>query len=200
MMEQALRLAREHEDTRWLPCVLSNLADIAIAEGELDLARALCEEALSSGARASLATDLIVCLQQNLAHVANCERRYADAAKLGQEALNGALEIKFLEFAAAGALCLAWSLAELQQPERAARLLGAAAEFYRHTGAGMQWSDRAAEHGAREALDRQLDERTLNALLDEGRTMTIEQAALIAGRLTTTPDRLPRPAHRLRSV
>ena len=180
--------------------MLSNLADIAMAEGRLDQARALCEEALSSGTRASLATDLVVCLQLNLAHVANLERRHADAAKLGQEALNGGLATRFLQFAAGAAVCLAWSLAELQQPERAARLLGAAAEFYRHTGTAMQWSDRAAEHAARDALDRQLDEHTLNALLEEGRAMTIEQAALIAGRLTSTPDQLPRPAHRLRSV
>ena len=200
MMEQALQLAREHQDTGWLPNILSNLADIATAEGNLDQARALCEEALSSGTSASLATDLIVPLQLNLAHVANRERRYADAAKLGQEALNGGLAIRYLQFAASAALCLAWSLAELQQPERAAWLLGAATGFHRRTGTAIQWSETAAEHAARDALDRQLDERTLNALLDEGRTMTLEQAALIACTPTTTPDRLPRPAHRLRSV
>jgi hypothetical protein len=116
-------------------------------------------------------------LQLNLAHVANREGRYADAARLGQEALNGALAIRFLEQAASGARFLAWSLAERHQPARAARLLGAAAEFYRHTGTAMQSSDTAAEHAARNALDRLLDEHTLNALLDEGRTMTIEQAA-----------------------
>jgi hypothetical protein len=64
----------------------------------------------------------------------------------------------------------------------------------------MQWTTRVAEHAAREALDRQLDERTFNELLDEGRAMTIEQAALIAGRLTTAPDWRPRDARRLRSV
>ena len=32
----------------------------------------------------------------------------------------------------------------LQQPERAARLLGAAAEFFLHTGTGMQWSNMVA--------------------------------------------------------
>jgi predicted ATPase/DNA-binding SARP family transcriptional activator len=200
MMERALELAREHEDTGWLPTVLSNLAGIAITEGKLGQARAFCEEALSSGTGASLATDLVVCLQLNLAQVANRERRYANAAKLGQDALNGGLAIRFLQFAAGAALCLAWSLAELQQPERAAWLLGAAAEYYRHTGTAMQLEDRVAEHAARETLDRQLDERTFNELLDAGRAMTIEQAALIAGRLTTTPDRLPRDARRLRSV
>jgi predicted ATPase len=196
MMEEAVQLAREHEDTGWLPSVLGNLADIAMAEGRLDQARALCEEALSSGTGASLATDLVVGLQLNLAQVANLERRHADAAKLGQAALDGALATRFLGFAAPAALCLA----ELQQPERAAWLLGAAAEYYRHTGAAMQWTTRAAEHAAREALDRQLDERTFNELLDEGRAMTIEQAALIAGRLTTAPDWRPRDARRLRSV
>ena len=111
----------------------------------------------------------------NLAYIANLERRHAAAAKLAQEALNGALAIGFLNAAAAGALILAWSLAERQQPERAARLLGAALEFYRHTGTAMQWSDTACEHAVRDALRAQLDEQALRALIDEGRTMTLEQ-------------------------
>ena len=200
MTEEAAQLAREHEDTGWLPRILGNLADMAIADGKLDQARVLCEEALSPGARASPTTEVVAMLQLNLAYIANLERRHADAAELAQEALSGALAAGILHGAAAAAVCLAWSLAERRQPERAARLLGAAAEFFRHTGTAMQWSETAAEHAARDALDRQLDARTLNALLDEGRTMTIEQAALIAGRLTTTPDRLPRHPHRLRSV
>ena len=139
-------------------------------------------------------------LQVNLAYIANLERRHADAAELAQDALNGALAVGFLRLAAAAAMCLAWSLAERRQPKRAARLLGAAAEFFRRTGTAMQWSETAIERATRDALDRQLDERTLNALLDEGRTMTLEQAALTAGSLTTTRDRLTRHAHQLRSV
>jgi predicted ATPase/DNA-binding SARP family transcriptional activator len=199
-MDDAVQLAREHPDTGWLPRILGNRADIAIAEGNLDQARALCEEALSPATGAGPSTFVAVGVRMNLAYIANLERRHADAAELAQEALSTTLAGGNLQTAGAAAMYLAWSLAERRQPERAARLLGAAAELFRHTGAAMQWSETAAEHAARAALDRQLDERTLNALLDEGRTMTIEQAALIAGRLTSTPDALPRPAHRLRSV
>jgi hypothetical protein len=82
-----------------------------------------------------------------------------------------------LDAAAAAALMFAWSLAECQQSERAARLLGAALEFYRHTGSGMQWSNTACEQAARDALRTQLDPRTSQTLIDDGRTMTLDQFA-----------------------
>jgi predicted ATPase/DNA-binding SARP family transcriptional activator len=200
MMEEAVQLAREHEDTGWLPNVLSNLADLEIAAGRLDQARVHCEEALASHAKASSPTNVVEILQLNLAYIANIERRHADAAELAQDALSGALAVGFLRAAAAAATCLAWSLAELEQPEQAARLLGAATQFFEHTGTAMQWSDTAAEQAARDALNAQLDRPAMQALLDEGRAMTIEQAALIPGGLSATRERLTRDAEGLRSV
>ena len=47
LMEEALALAREHELNRWLPGTLIGVADVEIAEGRLDQARAHCEEALT---------------------------------------------------------------------------------------------------------------------------------------------------------
>ena len=175
LMEEGLQLAREHELTRWLPTTLVNLADIETAEGGLDQARAHLEEALTLAPGGVPSSGVVVRI--NLAHIANLERRHTDAAELAQEALNRAVAIRYLNGAAAAALTLAWSLAELQQPERAALLLGAALEFFRDTGAAMQWSNTACDRAARDALGAQLDERALHALIDEGRTMTLEQIA-----------------------
>ena len=173
LKEEALALAREHELNRWLPGTLIGLADIEIAEGRLDQARAHCEEALTlaPGGFPSLG----VAVPINLAHIANLERRHTDAAELAQEALNRGVAIRYLSGAAAAALTLAWSLAELRQPERAALLLGAALEFFRHTGTAMEWSSTVCEQAARDALKAQLDERALQALVEEGRTMTLDQ-------------------------
>jgi predicted ATPase/DNA-binding SARP family transcriptional activator len=176
LLAEALALAREHELNDWLPATLGNLADIEIAEGALDRARALCEEALTLAPEVGSSEGVVIRI--DLAHIANLEGRHRDAAELAQEALNGGVAIGYLNATAAAALRLAWSLAELRQPERAALLLGAALEFFRHTGTGMQWSDTACEQAARDALCAQLDARTLHALIDdEGRTMTLEQFA-----------------------
>jgi predicted ATPase/DNA-binding SARP family transcriptional activator len=176
MMEDAVQLAREHQYTGWLPRTLGNLADLAMAEGELDRARALCEEALSLGPPATPNAIVTAYLQLDLADIANLERRYAPAAKLAQDALVRLYQSGHRDTAAGAALSLAWSLAELRQPERAAQLLGAALEFYRQTGTAMQWSETTCEQAARDALATQLDERGFHALLDQGRTMTVEQA------------------------
>ena len=159
LMEEALALAREHELNRWLPGTLIGLADIEIAEGRLDQARAHCEEALTLAPGGFPSLGVVVPI--NLAHIANLERRHTDAAELAQEALNRGVAIRYLNGAAAAALTLAWSLAELQQPERAALLLGTALEFFRHTGTGMEWSSTACEQAVRDALRAQLDERAL---------------------------------------
>ncbi len=174
LIEGALQLARDHELNRGLTTSLINLADIEIAEGRLDEARAHCEEALTL--TLGVAPDPGVLVRINLAHIANLERRHADAAALAQEALNGAVAIGYLNAAAAAALMLAWSLAELRQPERAALLLGAALEFFGHTGTRMQWSDTVCEQAVRDALGAQLDDRALHALVEEGRAMTLAQA------------------------
>ncbi len=174
-VEAALLLAREPDRTRFLPMALTSLGDVEIADGRLDKARALCEEAFTL-AQGRDPTAPIPALM-NLAHIANLESRYGDAADLAREALSAALRIEYGIWAASAAMEIAWSRAEQRQPERAARLLGAAIEFFRHAGAAAQRTDAVCEEAVRDALRVQLDERAFHALLDEGRTMSIEEAA-----------------------
>ncbi len=173
--EEVLRLVREHDLQRWLPFSLANQATIEMTEGKHDQARALFDEVL---------TRLVPGLEWvgagvrlNLAHIANLEHRHADAAELALEALKRASANGDRSTAAHAALELAWSLAERQQSERAARLLGTALEFFWHTGVALQSDHAITEQAIRDALREQLDERTLDALVDEGRGIRLEQAA-----------------------
>ena len=173
LLEEALAIEREHNLTHAHAHTLVHLANTYMAEGRFDRALAVLEEALlateaGSGAR--------VLVQVNLAYVANVERRHTDAAELAQEVLERAFAIGHSHNAAVAALELAWSLAELHQPERSARILGAALEFYRDAGTFMYSDEAESEQAIRNALGAQLDERTFHALLAEGRSMTVEQA------------------------
>ena len=144
-----------------------------MAEGRLDRARAVLEEAL-------LATEVgsgpRVLVQVNLAHIANVERRHADAGELAQEVLEPAFAIGQSHNAAVAALEFAWSLAELHQPERATRILGAALEFFRDAGTFMQSRKWSASRRSATPSERNWTSARLQALLDEGRRMTVEQA------------------------
>ena len=171
LLEEALAIEREHDLTHTHAHTLVHVAGYYKAVGRLDRERAVLEEAL-------LATEVgsgpRVLVQVNLAHIANVERRHADAAELAQEVLEPAFAIRQSHNAAIAALEFAWSLAELHQPERATRILGAALEFFRAT--FMAAVQAESEQAIRDALEAQLDERTFQALLDEGRAMTVEQA------------------------
>ena len=159
-----------------IPNALTYLADLEIAAGQLDRARACCEEALGL-ARHSDTGPMVVALI-NLAHIANLERRSQDASDLAQKALTTSLGAALPIEAAAAALQLAWSLAERTQPQATARLLGAALEVFRYTSFVLQGTEDVAEQAVREALrTAPLDAPRMRALVDEGRAMPIEQAA-----------------------
>jgi predicted ATPase/DNA-binding SARP family transcriptional activator len=173
LLEEALAIEREHDLKHAHAHTLVHVAGSHIAEGRFDQARTVLEEALlatevGSGAR--------VLVQVNLAYIANVERRHTDAGELAEEAFQRGFAIGQSAVAAAAALELAWSLAELHQPERATRILGAALEFYRDAGTFMQSDEADSEQAIRDAVGAQLDERTFQALLNEGSGMTVEQA------------------------
>ena len=174
LLAETLRLAREHDLPRARPHVLAHLATGYQLEGRLDRARVLNERVLAMASNGS--PGLCVMVRVNLAHLANLERRHRDAAELAQEALEQTRVTGLRRTGTVAALEFAWSLTELHQPERATRILGAALEFYRDGGTFMQSDEVESEQAIRDALGAQLDERTFQALLDEGRQMTVEQA------------------------
>jgi len=172
--QEAILFARERDLSAFLPAALSNLADIEIAEGRLDEARALCEEALTLPDQSAHDTGVPLI---NLAHVANLQGRYGDGASFGRTALTVALDHENRIMIAAAADEIAWATAEQGEPERAARLLGAAIEFFEDTGVSRQRTDKECEQAALQAVRDRLDEQAVHRLVREGRSMSLEELA-----------------------
>lgn len=184
LLQESLALEREHDLAHAHAHTLVHLAGLYLAEGRIERARVALEEALLATEPGSRGR---VMVQVNLAHVANLERRHTDAAGYAREVLQRVFSIGFPHAGAAAALEFAWSLAVLRQPERAARMLGAAIEFYRDAGTFMESDGVDAEHATRDALAGQLEEHTFQALLDEGCEMTIATAVREEHRPATQP-------------
>jgi non-specific serine/threonine protein kinase len=184
-MQDVADFAREH-NTRHLPVALSNLGEIAIEEGSLDDARALLEEALT------LSHDLFPPARPmaliNLAEIANLQGRYNDGASLGRTALADALSREDKPIAAGAALEMSWSLAELGDLERAARLLGAATAFLEKAGFARQRSDLQCEESVLSILHERLDADAVSAVVQRGREVGLEET--LADALEQTPRQL----------
>jgi predicted ATPase/DNA-binding SARP family transcriptional activator len=173
-LEEAVAIARKHDVTGFLPTALMNLGNVEIEEGRLEEARTHSEEALALAE--GLAGPIYAIALINLAHVANLQRRHHDGAHLGRKAATAALSREDLLTAAAAAMEVAWALAAQGQTDRAGPLLGAAVEFSTQSGVARQRTDVVCEHAAHSALRDHLDEQTAQALFQQGRDRSLEEA------------------------
>jgi predicted ATPase/DNA-binding SARP family transcriptional activator len=194
--ERAIQFAREHALMNVLAVALIDLGDLEIQEGDLEAGRVLSEESRTVAASES---DSAVFARINLAHIAMLERRPADAARLGREMIEATLATGSVLKLAWSAMQVAWPLAELGELERSARLLGSGVEFLESCGAKLEWMDEGADAAVKEILRAQLDEQTVQGLLDEGRRTSVEEtcrealreSAALAGsrRVSRTPSK-----------
>jgi predicted ATPase/DNA-binding SARP family transcriptional activator len=175
--ERAIRLGREYGVVSVIPNALANLADLEIEQGDLDAAVTLCQEAITLAQEFGLPTNDVGYIggHINMAHVANLQARHRDAVSFARMAVEGALA-RADQSVAAVAFELAWPLAELRHPERAARLLGAALAYTDYTGAIIERTDKVCEQAARNAITEQLGGMAFQELLDLGREIGLEQA------------------------
>lgn len=173
--EEAILYARKHSLPHHLGPALMSLGDLAIVQGDLDEARALCEESLTvaddPGTNIDTSTALL-----NLTHIANAQRRHGDAATLGRRAVTVALSEEDSLTAAAAVMEIAWALADRGQHERSARLLGAGIRFLENAGVELQPTDVECEERTREILGAKLDAHFVQALFEEGRDTSLEEA------------------------
>ena len=162
ILADVVAFAREHK-LRVLSAVLVNLADIAIAEGDLDAARELCDEALATSAGPESPDGTVALI--NLSEIANTEGLARDGAAFAQQAVVGAWNRGDVLSAVWGTIVTAWSLAELGELERAGRLLGAANGFLSDAGANRQRTELVSEEHVLRALSARLDDQQIQALL-----------------------------------
>jgi tetratricopeptide (TPR) repeat protein len=176
-LERALRLGREHRVISVIPSVIANLADLEIEHGDLDAAVVRCEESIALVQEFGLPMNApgYISGYINLAHVANLQARHRDAISFARAALEGAA-VRADSDAMSAAFELAWPLAELRQPQRAAELLGAALAYHKYTGATLGRTDKVCEQAARNAISEQLGTTTLQALLERGGETGLEHA------------------------
>jgi predicted ATPase/DNA-binding SARP family transcriptional activator len=174
-LEEAIRYARANDVPGFLPTALNNLGDVAIEEGNLDEAWALCEEGLIVAETLAATADASILLI-NLTHIANLQGHVSDAVRLGRKTLKAALDDEDLRTAAGAVMEIAWPLARQGQLERAGRLLGSAMRFYEDSGVTLERTERVCERRTREILCGQFDAHAVRALLAEGRVMPLEDA------------------------
>ena len=195
-LEEAIQFAREHDVHGVLSAALINLGDLAIEEGRLEEAQALCEESIALDTQRGAPAEHVALI--NLAHVANLQGRHSDAADLGHKAFKAAIDSRDRVSAAAAAKQIAWPLAEQGQLEKSGWLLGAAIAFTDNAEVTKQRTDVISEQAAFNALRDQLDEQSVQALLLQGRTMSLEHAAqteLEASTVASTPPGTRRASH-----
>lgn len=174
LQEESLRLSREVGDARMSSYTLHNLGRLATLEKNLARARVFYEESLALkrtlGDRRGVAS-----LVNNLAFLALEEGKAAEAGTLLVEALQTLLEMGSrldLVMSLVGMGRHAWLQGD---PERAARLWGAALDAAKRMGIASYESDEGYARVVAEA--RAISPTTFDAAWAEGSTLTLEDAA-----------------------
>ena len=173
-LEQAITFARDNALNGPLTFGLNNLAELALREGRLTEARALCDETLAVAAPASIPAGIAFI---HLAYIHMLEGRCSQALCLARQALDEAIQRGALLGVAWGAIALAWPLAAQNQFELSGRLLGAALGFLESAGLGRDWTENACDDAIRVILRRHLGTERTEDLLNDSRAIPLEQAA-----------------------
>jgi len=170
LFEGSLTLARELGDKSSISWLLNSLGEMARLQGDYEQAAAFYDESLA------LARELgskygVAMLLHNLGHVALHRGDGRQAATFFEEGLALYRELKGKEGIAECLAGLAGVAGAEAQPERAARLLGAAEALLEATGSQMVGVDRAEWDHNVAAARAQLDEAAFAAAWAAGRAM-----------------------------
>jgi DNA-binding CsgD family transcriptional regulator len=191
MHESGLAVMRDLGDsvakaTPTASALIGNLADVALSRGDLARATRLAEEALALqrergftwGASHSLFT---------LAAIARHRGDTARATALCQESLDAAWAERDLRIIVQPLDSLAILAAEGDQPERAARLFGAAAHLHELLGTHLDPMDQPRHEPAIAATRARLGDSGYEAAWASGRAMPLEQVVAETSRGHGTP-------------
>ncbi len=179
LYERSLGLFRELGDQAGMGRALNNLGTLTHQEGDYKGARLLYEEsqALSRtlGDRYGITVRLV-----NLGQVAHQEGDYGLAAGFFSEALEVAMQLGDIGHIAGGLEGLAGVAGATEQPQRAARLFGAAEVLRDVVGTRFQAFDRIMYDLCVTAARTRLDAAAWEQAWAEGRTMSVDEAVAYA--------------------
>jgi non-specific serine/threonine protein kinase len=177
--EECLRISREIGDKSLAARALNNLGEAARSEGDYDTARSLYEESLKWNKQAGIKQQ-VGTTNANLGAVAYYQGDYEAARSYYQESLVIAQELgedRGIAFAVDGFAALDVKHGE---PERAARLAGAAEALYKALGFELEPADREFHDRYLAEARAALGEPAFTAALKHGRVMHIEEAIALA--------------------
>ncbi|MCW5852794.1 MAG: tetratricopeptide repeat protein, partial [Anaerolineae bacterium] len=178
LFEEGLAIHREM-GLKWQTAeVLDNLGDVARCLGEYEQARLLYEESLVLWRNMSNTGGAALSLS-NLGHVALAQRDYERAEALFKESLS--LTPTLSKGAVARSLAgFARLAAGLEQPRRAARLIGAVDALLATTGGRLDPADRLVYDRTVSGVRVPLDANAGLAAVAEGGALTLEQVIALA--------------------
>ncbi len=179
LLRESRGICQELGDKRTLAIVLNYLGELARAEGDYAAALSSYEESLMIGRELGGKLNTAVVLH-NLGHVALHQGDAGQAVSLFTESLvlfQKQGDKPRIAWCLAG---LAGVSAELRQPERAARLFGAAEGLLESMGARLDPADRIEYERNMAATHAQLGEAMWEIAWEEGRAMSMEQAIAYA--------------------
>jgi predicted ATPase/DNA-binding SARP family transcriptional activator len=177
--DESVAVARESGDARLEAIALFVLAESCLHGGRYADVRDVGGRALEL-ARTVDDQEVIAIVLARLGVGAAHERRLEEATEHLTEALEHARAIGFPEAAAWCCEGLALVVAEQGDPVCAARMLGAAESLRRAAGAVVQPADGAAREAAAAIIERSLPGEEVEVLLDQGRALSLEEAAAAA--------------------
>jgi predicted ATPase/class 3 adenylate cyclase len=179
LLEESLALQRQLGDHWGAHHTLYRLAEVAASHKQLERARAMLEQSLAMrremGDLRGIATTL-----KFLGDVALERGDYGEAAARLKEAITMYQKVRISLGIATSLEALAAIALALDQPLRAARLLGAVEAAIERIGATLHWGARARFDHDRAAARARMDEHGFLAARAEGRAMGLDQAITYA--------------------
>jgi predicted ATPase/class 3 adenylate cyclase len=171
--EEACALLRELGDKSRVAQVVANMGSVANIERRFELARSLGEEALALQRELGNSEAATISLH-NLGRIDLRTGRLAAAAELFRECLESARELAYPELIA---YCLQDSsevAAADDDPDRAARLLGAADALFDELGVIRLGDEVESREETARALEERLGEQAFEAARAEGRALSLD--------------------------
>ena len=172
--EQDMALCQEIGSKFGMAKTLNLLGDLARCEGDAGRANALYNESYSLFKE--LGSSQITAALHNLAHVYLSQGDGVQAAKLFTRASNEFRELGDEKGITDCVMGLASVAIQMGQPEKGARLFGACEKIKQENGTTWWPANHIAYKRYLSRLHEQLDDASFNAVWNEGRAMTLEQA------------------------
>jgi predicted ATPase/class 3 adenylate cyclase len=154
--------------------VVANMGAVANVQGRFELGRSLSEEALALQRELGNSEAATISLY-NLARIDLRTGRLADAAELFRQCLESALELEYRELIAYCLQAGSEIAAANDDPERAARLLGAADVLFDELGVIKLGEEAESYEETVRTLGQHLGEEAFEATRAEGRATSLDQ-------------------------